>query len=739
MPAVVDLAAMRDAIADLGGDPAVINPLIPAELVIDHSVQVDAFASRLAFARNVELEVERNRERYAFLRWGQSSFRDFKVVPPGTGICHQVNLEYLARVVESRDGVAFPDTVVGLDSHTTMVNGLGVLGWGVGGIEAEAAMLGEPLSMLVPQVVGLPAERAAARGHDRDRPRAHRDRAAAPDRRRRQVRRVLRRGRLEPHGRRPRDAREHVARVRRDVRLLPGRRADARLPAPDRARRRSRSRSSRRTAARTCSGTSRTSIPSTRRWSSSTSTTSSRRSPGRAARRTACRSRGRRRRSSRRSPPSASSPTTTTRRSPRRSRRATRRPSRRRAGTQSTEPERAAVAVAAPPRPRTVRVDDRRRGGRARPRRGRDRRDHLVHEHVEPAGDDRRRPARQARGRARAAPRAVGEDLARAGLARRHRLLRARRACRPTSTSSASTRSATAARPASATRARCPPRSRRRSPRATSSRARCSPGNRNFEARIHPEVKANYLASPPLVVAYALAGRIDIDLENEPLARTRRRQRRVPARPLADLGGDPGDDRLVGARRDVHAAPTPTCTPATRSGGASRRPPATSTPGTAPRPTSACRPTSTACSSSRRAVADIEGARCLVSLGDSVTTDHISPAGSIRLDSPAGRYLTEHGVEHARLQLVRLAPRQPRGDGARHLRERPAAQPARPRLRGHLDEALPVGRGDDDLRGVRALPRRGHAAGRARRQGVRLGLVARLGRQGPAACSASRR
>src|SRR5215475_14156677 len=155
VPAVVDLAAMRDALADLGGDPSRINPLIPAELVIDHSVQVDVFASRLAFARNVELEFERNRERYAFLRWGQRAFTGLEVVPPGTGICHQVNLEYLARVVDHRDGVAFPDTVIGTDSHTTMVNGLGVLGWGVGGIEAEAAMLGEPLSMLVPQVVGV--------------------------------------------------------------------------------------------------------------------------------------------------------------------------------------------------------------------------------------------------------------------------------------------------------------------------------------------------------------------------------------------------------------------------------------------------------------------------------------------------------------------------------------------------------------------------------------------------------
>ena len=155
VPAIVDLAAMRDAMRDQGGDPARINPLIPAELVIDHSVQVDEFASRLALERNVELEFERNRERYAFLRWSQTAFDNVKVVPPNTGICHQVNLEYLARVVESRDGVAFPDTLVGTDSHTTMVNGLGVLGWGVGGIEAEAAMLGEALSMLVPQVVGF--------------------------------------------------------------------------------------------------------------------------------------------------------------------------------------------------------------------------------------------------------------------------------------------------------------------------------------------------------------------------------------------------------------------------------------------------------------------------------------------------------------------------------------------------------------------------------------------------------
>ena len=155
VPAVVDLAAMRNAMDDLGGDPKRINPLLPVELVIDHSVQVDEFATRRAIFRNAELEFERNRERYAFLRWGQGAFDSFKVVPPSTGIVHQVNLEFLARVVDEREGIAFPDTLVGTDSHTTMINGLGVLGWGVGGIEAEAAMLGEAISMLVPQVVGF--------------------------------------------------------------------------------------------------------------------------------------------------------------------------------------------------------------------------------------------------------------------------------------------------------------------------------------------------------------------------------------------------------------------------------------------------------------------------------------------------------------------------------------------------------------------------------------------------------
>ncbi|MFQ5961623.1 MAG: aconitase family protein, partial [Candidatus Methylomirabilales bacterium] len=159
VPSVVDLAAMRSAMNRLGGNPAQINPAVPVDLVIDHSVQVDVFGSPLALVRNAEIEFERNRERYEFLNWGQKAFANFRVVPPATGIVHQVNLEFLAKVVEARkdgdDLLLFPDTLVGTDSHTTMINGLGVLGWGVGGIEAEAVMLGQPFYFLTPQVVGF--------------------------------------------------------------------------------------------------------------------------------------------------------------------------------------------------------------------------------------------------------------------------------------------------------------------------------------------------------------------------------------------------------------------------------------------------------------------------------------------------------------------------------------------------------------------------------------------------------
>jgi aconitate hydratase len=230
VPAVVDIAAMRSAMARLGGDPKKINPLMPADLVIDHSVQIDYFGTNVAFAQNVEKEYERNLERYQLLRWAQQAFNGMTVVPPGTGICHQVNLEFLSKVVQARevDGelMAFPDTLVGTDSHTTMVNGLGVLGWGVGGIEAEGAMLGQPLYMLVPEVVGVRLSGELPEG------------ATATD----LVLTVTQM--LRKHGvvgkfveffgtGRPRHHREHGARVRGDGRLLPGGRRDAGVPADD--------------------------------------------------------------------------------------------------------------------------------------------------------------------------------------------------------------------------------------------------------------------------------------------------------------------------------------------------------------------------------------------------------------------------------------------------------------------------------------------------------------------------
>src|SRR3954462_11725645 len=230
VPCVVDLAAMRDAMADMGADPGAINPLVPVELVIDHSVQVDAFGTPQAFQINADKEFERNQERYAFLRWGQTAFEGFKAVPPDTGIVHQVNLEYLARVVFDDEDVLYPDTLVGTDSHTTMINGLGVLGWGVGGIEAEAAMLGQPMSMLVPQVVGFKLggelrEGATATDLVLTVTQMLREHGvggeAAGARGGGKCRRFFRAGPPHPAAGRPRHDRQHVAGVRLHVRDLP--------------------------------------------------------------------------------------------------------------------------------------------------------------------------------------------------------------------------------------------------------------------------------------------------------------------------------------------------------------------------------------------------------------------------------------------------------------------------------------------------------------------------------------
>ena len=464
----------RDAQRDVGSRrPGVEDqPLIPVELVIDHSVQVDAFASRVAFGRNVELEFERNHERYLFLRWGQESFRDFKVVPPGTGICHQVNLEYLARVVEDRDGVAFPDTLVGTDSHTTMVNGLGVLGWGAGGIEAEAAMLGQPLSMLVPQVVGFKLSGMLPDGSTAT------DLVLT-------VTEMLRKtgvvgkfveyygeglaglsladratiGNMSPEygatcGFFP------VDQVTLDYLRLTGRATNG-------------SRSSRRTARRTSSGTTRARTRRTRRSSSSTSAMSSRRSPGPAARRTACRSRD------------AKQLRRGTRHVRRRLRERLARPRRRRHLPGLRPDDRAAAGRDAGagrrPRPRLRRgaaapAHARRRPGlRARPRLGRDRSDHVVHEHLEPTGDGRRRLARSQRDRARASTASRGSSRRSRRARRSSRVLRAGGAAaapRRTRLQHRRLRLHYLHRQLRPARRRD---LRRRSPKATWSSARCSP------------------------------------------------------------------------------------------------------------------------------------------------------------------------------------------------------------------------------------------------------------------------
>ena len=230
VPAVVDLAAMRSAIARYGGDPSKVDPLVPADLVIDHSVQVDLFRTEGAYAANIEWEYKRNAERYALLRWAQQAFDGLRVVPPGAGICHQVNLEHLGQVVTVRDGVAFPDTVVGTDSHTTMINGLGILGWGVGGIEAEAAMLGQPMFLPQPIVVGVRIVGALPAGTTAtdlvltltEMLRAHGVVGS--------LRRVLRRRAVVAVDRRPRHALQHVSGVRRHRRVLPDRRRDPAVP-----------------------------------------------------------------------------------------------------------------------------------------------------------------------------------------------------------------------------------------------------------------------------------------------------------------------------------------------------------------------------------------------------------------------------------------------------------------------------------------------------------------------------
>jgi aconitate hydratase len=640
VPAVVDLAAMRNAMADLGGDPARINPLLPSELVIDHSVQVDEYASARAIFRNAELEFERNRERYAFLRWGQSAFDNFKVVPPNTGIVHQVNLEFLARVVETRDGRAFPDTLVGTDSHTTMVNGLGVLGWGVGGIEAEAAMLGEAVSMLVPQVVGFKLTGSLPEG------------ATATDL-------VL-----------------TVTQILRQTGVV-GKFVEyfghglAALPVADRA---------------TIGNMSPEYGATCGFFPVDDETLKYLRLTGRSEERVALVEEYCRQNALWHDPehepeysqvveldlsdvePSLAGPRRPQDRVALREAKQSFVESLQTFGVDYGNAHDEAVAESFPASdpPSAVEPYD---GG----------------PQVETAGDAV--PVRQ-----RSVPVQLNGD--RFELEHGSVVIAAITSCTNTSNPQVMVGAGLLAKKAVE-------RGLRRKPWVKSSLAPgskvvteyyeqagltryleelgfhtvgygcttcignsgplpepisegvaegdlvvCSvlSGNRNFEARIHPEVKANYLASPPLVVAYALAGRMDIDLIDEPLGEDENGddvflhdiwptaeeiqetishavRGEMFSRTYADVfTGDPAWRELPVPEGDLFAwDPDSTYV---------RRPPyfdgMSREPGR---------------------VEDFSGARCLVMVGDSVTTDHISPAGAIKPDSPAGRYLIEHGVE----------------------------------------------------------------------------------------------
>jgi aconitate hydratase len=644
VPAVVDLAGMRNAMADLGGDPSRITPQLPAELVIDHSVQVDEYASARARFRNAELEFERNRERYAFLRWGQTAFDNFKVVPPNTGIVHQVNLEFLARVIEARDGQAFPDTLVGTDSHTTMINGLGVLGWGVGGIEAEAAMLGEAVSMLIPEVVGFKLTGSMPEG------------ATATDL-------VL-----------------TVTQLLRAAGVV-GKFVEyfghglVGLPLADRA---------------TIGNMSPEYGATCGFFPVDDETLKYLRLTGRDEERLALVEAYCKENALWHDPdhspeysqvveldlstvePSLAGPRRPQDRVPLRDAKRLFLDSLESFGVDYGNGHDEAVAESFPASdpPSTI----------------------------EPGHGELVPGVRVEAGAVAVAPRPVSTAVPVEGeefkLKHGSVVIAAITSCTNTSNPQVMIGAGLLARNAVE-------RGMHRKPWVKSSLAPgskvvteyydqagltkylddlgfqtvgygcttcignsgplpesisaaielgdlvvCSvlSGNRNFEARIHPEVKANYLASPPLVVAYALAGRMDIDLVNEPLGEdrdgnevylrdlwptaeeiqetiTRAVRGEMFSRTYADVfTGDPAWRELPVPEGDLFAW-EPNSTYVRRPpyfGGMSRE------PGT---------------------VEDVAGARCLVMVGDSVTTDHISPAGAIKPDSPAGKYLVEHGVE----------------------------------------------------------------------------------------------
>ena len=608
VPCVVDLAAMRDGIVALGGDPEKVNPLQPVELVIDHSVQVDHFGAANSFQLNADLEYHRNRERYVFLRWGQTAFRNFRVVPPETGIVHQVNIEYLARVVcrDPQNGrtLAYPDTVFGTDSHTTMVNGLGVVGWGVGGIEAEAAMLGQPSSMLIPPVVGYRLK-----------------------------------GRL-PEGATATDLVLTITEALRKKGVVgkfvefygPGL---AHLTISDRV-----------TLGNMCPeyGATVAIFPIDDMTLDYLRLTSRDASAGRAGRglcaragpvphRRDARRRVRRHAGARpgvgRAQPRGSAPAP---------------------GSRRVEQRQGVVCLGAAG-PAEGREEGRRlrrrHGGRhrdaARARVRRDCRHHELHQHVEPERDDRRGPGGQEGGGEGPHQQAVGEDQPGARIEGRHRVPRQGRpetyldqlgfnlvgyGCTTCIGNSGPLPDEISAEV------------RERGLVVASVLS----GNRNFEGRIQQEVRANYLASPPLVVAYALAGSMNVDVATDSLGTgkdgkpvylkdiwptEREVQQAVLSAVTSEMFKEQYASVFEGDER-WQQLPVPTGDNFAWEADSTyiRKPPFLENLTREPKP-----------------LVDITGARALAVLGDSITTDHISPAGSIKADSPAGKYLIANGVE----------------------------------------------------------------------------------------------
>jgi hypothetical protein len=677
VPCVVDLAAMRDAVTKLGGDASRINPLIPSELVIDHSVQVDVFGRADALDLNGKIEFERNMERYSFLRWGQKAFRNFKVVPPNTGIVHQVNLENLARVVVERDvtladgsteAQAFPDTVFGTDSHTTMINGIGVLGWGVGGIEAEAAMLGQPSSMLIPQVVGFKLT-----------------------------------GKL-PEGTTATDLVLTVTQMLRALGVV-GKFVEfygdglQHLPLADRA-----------TIANmapeygaTCgifpidaeavnylrlSGRSEQQIALVEAL---------REGPGHVARRQhAARhllghagTRPGRRQALARRPQAPAGPRAAGEgegQLPRQPRRPHRQPRGEEDRGQAHGCRRRRPAAGRTPR-RQAEVEDphRRPGLRTLRRLGGDRRDHLVHQHLQPRRDARRRPARAQRGQAGPEGQAVGEDLARPGFAGGHRLpqegrraggpgearlLRRRlrlhhvhRQLRPAA--GRSVQGHRGERTRRGVRALGQPQLRRpRAPRSEDELPGLAAAGGRLRAGRHGRHRPDHepIGHTPDGKDVFLR---DIWPSNKEIGDTISRTvgPELFAQNYADVfKGDSRWNQIASPEGESYKW----------DGGSTyiKNPPYFD-----------------GMTMHVGSIADIHGARVLGLFGDSITTDHISPAGNIKKDSPAGRFLQDARRAAGGLQQLRLAPRQRRRDGARHLRQHPHQEPD-VRRRGRRQHAV---------------------------------------------------